>query len=307
MNGYLATTGFHVDGVVMKDAPEAHYRMISADYFTALGIPVLEGRPFGAADRGGSAPVAIVNETFARHHFGGNAVGRRMRLDDGQTPPREVGVVGVAGNVKHFGLERETVIEVYVPMGQVPDPTTVWLANNMYWVVRTEGAPLAAANAVRREIAAVDPAVPASFVRSMDQWVAGTIAPRRLNLLLVEAFAAAALLLAAVGVYAVAASTVASRAREIGIRTALGASGRSAVGLVVRGSLKPVLAGLAVGMIGALLGWRALSGLLFGVTPGDPVSLGIAVATLAGVALVASYVPARRAASVDPLIALRMD
>jgi putative ABC transport system permease protein len=174
-------------------------------------------------------------------------------------------------------------------------------------VVRTEGAPLAAANAVRREIAAVDPAVPASFVRSMDQWVAGTIAPRRLNLLLVEAFAAAALLLAAVGVYAVAASTVASRAREIGIRTALGASGRSAVGLVVRGSLKPVLAGLAVGMIGALLGWRALSGLLFGVTPGDPVSLGIAVATLAGVALVASYVPARRAASVDPLIALRMD
>ena len=157
-------------------------------------------------DRSGSAPVAIINETFARQYFHGRtAIGSRMRLDDGEKVPREVQIVGVVGDVRHFGLEKEATIEVYVPIGQVPDPTTIWLANNMYWVVQTDGAPLAAANAVRREIAAVDPAVPASFVRSMDQWIGGTLAARRFNLQLVGAFAAAALLLAVVGVYAVSA------------------------------------------------------------------------------------------------------
>ena len=191
MNGYLATTAFYVDGVVAKNAPEAHYRMISPDYFRALGIAVRSGRVFTAADRSDSAPVAIINETFVRQYFHGrNPIGSRMRLDDGEKVPREVEVVGVVADVRHFGLEKEATIEVYVPIAQVPDPTTIWLANNMYWVVHTERTPLAAAKAVRREIAAVDPDVPASFVRSMDQWMGGTLAPRRFNLQLVAAFAA---------------------------------------------------------------------------------------------------------------------
>ena len=252
--------------------------------------------------------MAIINETFARHYFQDrDPVGSRMRLDDGEKVPREVEVVGVVGDVKHFGLEKEATIEAYVPIAQVPDPTTIWLANNMYWVVHTDGEPLAVANAVRREIAAVDPAVPASFVRSMDQWMGSTLAPRRFNLQLVEAFAAAALLLAVVGVYAVSASAVTSRTREIGIRAALGASRRDVIGLVLASGFSPVLAGLATGTAVAVLSGPALSGMLFGVTPGDPLSLAAGVVILAAAALLANCVPAIRAANVDPIVALRIE
>ena len=308
MNGYLATTPFFVDGVIAKDAPEAHYRMISPDYFRVLGIPLREGRSFTTADRHDAAPVAIINATFARRYFAGRSpVGRRMRLDDGEKVPREVEIVGVVGDVRHFGLEKEVTIEAYVPIAQVPDQTTIWLANNMYWVVHTDGAPLAVASTVRREIAAVDPAVPASFVRSMDQWMAGTLAPRRFNLQLVAAFAAAALLLAMVGVYAVSAAAVAARRREIGIRAALGASRREVIALVLRTGLAPVLAGLATGAAVAVLAGDALGGMLFGVRPGDPFSLAAGAATLAAAAVLANLVPALRAASVDPIAALRVD
>jgi putative ABC transport system permease protein len=194
-----------------------------------------------------------------------------------------------------------------VPIGQVPDPTTIWLANNMYWVIQTDGAPLAAANAVRREIAAVDPAVPASFVRSMDQWLGGTLASRRFNLQLVAAFAGAALLLAVIGVYAVSAFSVTVRTREIGIRAALGASRRNVIGLVLRNSASPVLGGLVAGTAVAIVLAPALSGMLFGVTPHDGISLAISLMALAGAALLANIVPARRAARIDPIVALRIE
>jgi putative ABC transport system permease protein len=308
MNGYLATTAFFVDGVLTKDAPEAHYRMITPDYFRALGIPLHHGRTFGPADRTGSAPVGIINETFARQYFHGrNPIGSRMRLDDGERVPRDVQIVGVVGDVKHFGLEKEATIEVYVPIGQVPDPTTIWLANNMYWVVQTDDAPLAAANAVRREIAAVDPTVPASFVRSMDQWLGSTLASRRFNLQLVGAFAAAALLLAVIGVYAVSAFSVTVRTREIGVRAALGASRRDVIGLVLRHSVSPVLGGLLTGTAIAVAAAPLLSGLLFGVTPHDAISLAISLAALACAALLANIVPARRAVRIDPIVALRIE
>jgi putative ABC transport system permease protein len=194
-----------------------------------------------------------------------------------------------------------------VPITQVPDQTTIWLANNMYWVVHTDGPPLAAANAVRREIAAVDPVVPASFVRSMDQWMGRTLAPRRFNLQLVAAFAAAALLLAVVGVYAVSAAAVMSRTREIGIRAALGASRREIIGLVLRSGLSPVLAGLVVGTAASVVSGEMLSGMLLGVTPSDPGPLAIGVVTLASAALLANLLPALRAVRIDPIIALRID
>ena len=308
MNGYLATTPFFVDGIVTRKAPEAHYRMVTPDYFRALGIPVRGGRTFDGADRSGSAPVGIVNETLAQEYFRGrNPIGSRMRLDDGEQTPREVQIVGIVGNVKHFGLDKETTIEVYVPVAQVPDPTTIWLANNMYWVVHTDGAPLAAANSVRREIAAVDPAVPASFVRSMDQWVGATLAERRFNLQLVGAFAATALLLGVVGVYAVSAFAVTSRTREIGIRAALGASHRDVIGLVLRNGMSPALGGLAAGMGMAAMLAPALSGMLFGVRPADATSLAISLAALGCAALLANIVPARRAARIDPIVALRVE
>jgi putative ABC transport system permease protein len=308
MNGYLATAAFYVDGIISKDAPEAHYRMISPDYFRALGIPLRRGRPFSDTDRADAPAVAIINETLARQFFNGHdPIGRRMRLGDGEKVPREVQIVGVVGDVRHFGLEKEATSEVYVPIGQVPDPTTIWLANNMYWVVQTDGAPLSAANAVRREVAAVDPGVPASFVRSMDQWLGSTLAARRFNLQLVSAFAAAALLLAIVGVYAVSAFAVTARTREIGIRVALGASRGQVMGVMLRGGLLPAIGGLAAGTAVGLLFAPALSGLLFGVTPRDLVSLIVTVTVLASAALLANIVPALRAANVDPIVALRVE
>jgi putative ABC transport system permease protein len=308
MNGYLATTAFYVDGIIAKDAPEAHYRMITPDYFRALGIPLRSGRSFDARDRSGSAPVAIINETFARQYFHGRSpAGSRMRLDDGEKVPREVQIVGVAGDVRHFGLEKEATLEVYVPIGQVPDSTTVWLANNMYWVIQTDGEPLASANAIRREIAAVDPTVPASFVRSMAQWMAGTMAPRRFNLQLVTVFAAAALLLAVIGIYAVSAFAVTARTREIGVRAALGASRLDVIGLVLRNSAVPVLGGLAAGAILAVILAPAVVGMLFGVTPHDGMSVAVSLVALASASILANIVPARRAMRIDPIIALRAD
>jgi putative ABC transport system permease protein len=308
MNGYLATTAFFVDGVIAKNAPEAHYRMITPDYFKALGIALRRGRTFDAADRSGSAPVAIISEGMARQFFDGrDPIGTRMRLADGEKAPREVEIVGIVGDVRHFGLEKEATIEVYVPIGQVPEPTTIWLANNMYWLVSTDGEPLAAAQAVRREFAAVDPGVPASFVRSMDQWMGTTLAARRFNLQLVAGFAAVALLLAVVGVYVVSAFAVTTRTREIGIRAALGASRRNVIGLVLRTGLAPALTGLAAGIATAVLFAPALSGLLFGVAARDVVSLTISVTALAVAAILANLVPARRAARIDPIVALRID
>jgi putative ABC transport system permease protein len=218
-----------------------------------------------------------------------------------------VEVIGVVGDVKHFGLEQEPPIEVYVPISQVPDPTTIWLANNMYWVVDTGGPPLAAANAVRKEIATVDATVPASSIRSMDQWVGASIATRRFNLQLVAVFALSALLLAVVGVYSVTASAAALRTREIGIRTALGASRREVVGLVLWSGLAPVLLGLMAGIAAVCLAGAALAGLLFGVAPRDPLSLSVVAIALTTTALLASYLPARRASQVDPLVALRAE
>ena len=308
MNGYLATTTFFIDGVMTKNAPEAHYRMITPDYFKALGIAVRRGRTFDATDRSGSTPVAIISEGMARQFFDGrDAVGSRMRLADGEKAPREVEIVGIVGDVRHFGLEKEATIEVYVPIGQVPEPTTIWLANNMYWVVSTDGEPLAAAQAVRREFAAVDPGVPASFVRSMDQWMGTTLAARRFNLQLVAGFAAVALLLAVIGVYVVSAFAVTTRTREIGIRAALGASRRDVIGLVLRAGLAPALTGLAAGIATAVLSAPALSGLLFGVAPRDAASVAISVTALTVAAIVANIVPARRAARIEPIVALRID
>jgi putative ABC transport system permease protein len=308
MNGYMATTPFSLDGLPENDAPEAHYRMISPDYFRALGIGLRSGRVFTDADRADSSPVAIINERFARQYWrGGSPIGARLRLDDGEEVARAVEVVGVIADVKHFGLDKEATLEVYLPIGQVPEPTTIWLANNMYWVVETTGEPLAATNAVRGEIAAVDPAVPASFVRSMDQWLGLTIAPRRFNLELVTGFAVAALLLAVIGVYAVSASAVALRTREIGIRRTLGASKAQVILLMLRSALGPVLLGLMAGTLGALLSGRAIAGLLFGVSPWDPFSVAVVAVTLIVAALTASYMPARHAGRVDPVVALRAE
>jgi len=172
-------------------------------------------------------------------------------------------------------------------------------------LVQTLGEPLASANAVRHEIAAVDPMVPASFVRSMDQWMEGTLAPRRFTLRLVGAFAATALLLTVIGLYAVSAFAVTARTREIGVRAALGASRLELAGVVLRTGAFPVIGGLAAGAVLTAILAPAVSGMLFGVTPHDGVSVAVSLAALVGATLLATLVPAGRATRIDPIIALR--
>jgi len=171
-----------VEGDSLKPGqlPESHYRMVSTGYFRTLGVPLVRGRAFDDTDRANSTPVVIVNRTLARKHFGqDNPIGHRLIVHDAGTKTRVVEIVGVCGDIRHRGLDLDPPMEMFVPIAQVPDATSIWLANNMYWLVATDGPPLNVANAVRRAVAAVDPQVPASFVRSMDQWLESSVAARR--------------------------------------------------------------------------------------------------------------------------------
>jgi len=209
--------------------------------------------------------------------------------------------------VKHYGLDAEVTPDVYVPIPQVPAPTVQWLTNNMYWGLRTSGDPAAAREAFRRALREVDRDVPASAMKTMDEALEAALAPRRLNLRLVGAFAVLALVLAAAGVYAVTAFGVAMRRREMAIRAALGARVEENVRVVVVDAVRPIVAGLALGLLGALAAAPALRSILFDV---DPVAAGpfalVAVVLLASgiLASVTAALPIRR---IDPLEALRME
>jgi predicted permease len=311
MNGYLATAtiqprGF--EGRSSADWPDVHYRMISPDYFLTMGIPLVGGRRFTDADNAGGAPVAIVSQGLAKRYWrDGNPIGSQIRVRDDNAMFREVQIVGVVGDVRHFGLELESPSELYVPIPQVPDATSVWLANNMYWVAKTQGTPLAYATAVRREVAAIDAAVATSFVRSMDQWVAQSVDPRRFNLRVIAVFAVTALLLAAIGIYSVAAESVAVRTREIGVRSALGATDAQLIGVVMQGGLGPVIGGALVGVVVALVLMNALRSFFYGVTSHDAATFVTVFALAAVLGALALYIPARRVTRIDPVAALRAE
>jgi predicted permease len=311
MNGYLATATIEVPGLEMQpvtDPPDVHYRMISPQYFSVMEIPVVSGRSFTDADSASGRPVAIISRGLARRYWPDTSpIGARIRVRDDDGRFRTVDIVGIVGDVKHFGLEAETPRELYVPIPQVPDSTSIWLANNMYWVVKTHGSPLSYAQAIRREVAAVDAEVASSFVRSMDQWLAQSVDTRRFNLRVIAAFALTALLLAVIGVYCVAAEAVVVRTREMGVRAAIGATGPQLTAAIVKSGLGPVLGGVVLGAGSAFATTHALSSSLFGVTTYDPVTFATVLALVAAVGSIALYLPARRVARIDPVTALRME
>ncbi len=299
--GGVASFAFEVEGVpyVTGAAPTAGDRKVTPGYVRAMAIPLLQGRALTEADREGAPEVALVNQTMAREFWPGESpVGKRFKpvwwRDKWLT------VVGVVGDVKHDGLASEARPEIYRPF--VQEPTSA-----MTLVVHTTSSPRALATNLRAAVAAVDPEVPISDIRTADQLISASVAIPRFTMLLLAGFAAVALLLGAVGIYGVISYAVSRRTQEIGVRMALGARAGDVLGMVVRQGVGVALIGTVIGLVAAFAATRVLASLLFGVSTTDPLIFAAVPLLLVGVALLASYLPARRAARVDPMIALRAE
>ncbi len=276
--------------------PQGDFRSVSPDYFRTLGIPLVTGRLFTTTDAAESPQVAIVNRSLAQHYWGEESpLGRRISADSGKT---WVTVVGVVGDVRHYGLDRQPTDELYMPFAQVP-------IREGSLLVRTTGEPHAAASIVQEEIKAIDPDQPIANVESLEELRGESLASPRLTASLLVMFALLALLITGAGLAGVVAFSVSQRTQEIGVRMALGAERSQVLSMVLGEGMRLVFAGLVLGVAGALAATRLMSGLLFGVDATDPVTFLTVSAVLALVALAACLVPARRATAVDPMVALR--
>jgi len=281
--------------------------MISPSYLRTFGIPLLAGRSFEDGDNGTSEPVVLVSRTLARKFWDvGAAVGQMVAMDDSDET-RRARIVGVVGDVKHYGLDADTTPDIYVPVPQVPDLTIQWLTNNMYWGIRASTDPALLREAVRRELRGVDPDIPASAMRTMDEALSLALAPRRVNLWMVRAFAMIALLLAAAGVYAVTAFSVTLRARELAIRAALGAPRGHNLRSVLIDAARPIGAGLIAGAAVALAAVPVLGAVLFGVERIAAALVVLVSATLLIVGLAAALAAARPVRRIDPIAALKAE
>jgi putative ABC transport system permease protein len=296
--GNRDTATVHVEGHEPppgSPAPGCEYRMISPGYLRAMGIPLLRGRAFSDADGPNSPGVVLVDEHAAQRFWPGqDPIGKRL----GFTVGRWREVVGVVGGVQNRGLDVAGQEQVYLPYAQSPQ-------FHSFFVVHARGSPADVLAAARAQLRSVDASLPLFDVRTMEERSAASVAPRRLSMALLAGFAGVALALAAIGIYGVIAHTVRQRTREIGIRMALGARRARILRLVVGQGMALTLTGLALGMFGATAVTRLLERLLFGVRPHDPATFVAATLLLVVTALLACYLPARRATRIDPMIALR--
>lgn len=297
----LAWEPITIEGYVPKSAQDliiSNVRIVSPDYFRTLGIPLAQGRLFDARDRKGEPETVIVDETLAARYWP-NESPLGKRLARGKSGAWRT-VVGVIRDAKQFSMEKEPPISVYYPAEQV-------IARNLYMVIRTQTDPAQMAPALIREIQTVDPEMPVFDVSSMDQRLSDALARRRFSMFMLSVFAVIALVLAAIGIYGVMAYAVSQRTHEIGVRVALGAQPRDVLGLVLRQGLSLALAGTTLGLIAAIGLTRLLAKLLFGVGAYDPLTFAGVAALLLLVSVLATWIPARRATRVDPMIALRCE
>ena len=292
---------------------DEQWRFVSPHYFTAFRIPLLRGRVFDRRDTGSSERVAIINQAMAKKYWPNeDPVGQRITIGKGlgpdfNEPPRQI--VGIVGNARETGLNGSDQGVMYVPEAQVTDPITK-LANNVIplsWAIRAAADPGPLRTAIQHEFLAVDPQLPVAKIRSMDQVISESTARQNFNMLLLTIFAALALLLAAIGIYGLMSYTVEQRLQELGIRMALGAGGGDMLRLVVGQGMKLTIIGAILGLAAAFGLTRLLASLLFGVKTTDPLTYAAVALVLSAVALLACFIPAIRAAKVDPVIALRYE
>jgi putative ABC transport system permease protein len=316
LSGLDGNTGLLIEGRP-KPAPGerifAHQRVVTPDYFRAMGMRLRQGRVFTAADNDKAPRVAAINETMARRYWPGeNPIGKRAALDfeamrfyPDRAPDFDLAlglreIVGVVADVKHTGLAGETVPEFYAPLAQRP-------ARNMTLVVRTAADPVGMLGVARNEVLALDKDQPIANASTMSEWLAASVAQPRFNFLLMTVFAAIALLLAALGIYGVMAWTVAQRTQEIGIRMALGAQTSDVLKMIIKRGMTLTLVGVALGLIASFALTRLMETLLFSVSATDPLTFSLIALLLTAVATLACYIPARRAAKVDPMVALKCE
>ena len=298
---------FSIEGreVAVGDEPELYSRSVGGDYFRVMRIPLRAGRDLTPRDNASAPLVGVVNESFAREYFAGaSPVGARVRWTRTEGPPQWIEIVGVVGDVKHFGLDQPEAPAIYAPYAQSQQAWKRW----MYLVVRSDAVePSALTGMVKSRVWSVDSRIPLTKVLTMEEVAATSVAGRRFQMALLGVFALVALALAAVGIYGLISYTVGRRTHEIGIRVALGARRRDIFGLVVRQGLLLASVGLVAGLVFAFALTRVLSNIVYGVSPTDPATYAALSAFLLLVALLACLVPARRATKVDPMVALRYE
>jgi putative ABC transport system permease protein len=294
--------GFNIQGRPPAGPGEdksTNYYAVTPDYFKSMGIQLIRGRVFTDQDRKDSPRVAIINEEMAKRYFPDeDPIGKGINVTNGPETFREI--VGIVGDVKQYGLAQPTTLQTYEPFLQNP-------FSGMTLVVRTENNPAALTSAIRAQVLSIDKDQPIARTRALEQIVSDSVAKQRFAMLLLGTFGAVALVLAAVGLYGVMSYAVTQRTHELGIRMALGASTGNVLKLVVRQGMTLALVGVGIGLGGALALTRLMENLLFATGATDPLTfVGISL-LLAGVALAACFVPARRATRVDPMVALRYE
>jgi putative ABC transport system permease protein len=297
LSGSNTDNSFIIEGQPRQAAfPDEEIRQVTPDYLPVLEMPLLKGRFFSDGDNADAPKVVIINEALARKYWPNEeALGQRISFDDSN--PKWVTIVGVVGNIRHRGLDLDPKPELYVPHAQTG-------YHGMILAVRSKQDPRSLASAIRHEVRALDPNLPIAYVRTLEEVISDSVAPRRLSVVLLGIFAAVALLLATVGIYGVMSYLVAQRTHEIGVRMALGAQRADVLRLVIGHASKLVGIGTVLGLIVSLVSTHALSALLYRVGAFDPLTIAVVTVVLGAVALLASYIPALRATRADPMIAL---
>jgi putative ABC transport system permease protein len=281
-----------------NDNEDADFRVVAGDYFGAMRIPLLAGRSFESQDASEARQVMVINETFAKKFFPHeSAIGKHVKLFEGKPQFATREIVGIVGGNKHFALQESIRPEMFIPDSHM----------RMSVVVRGAGDPAMLTAAVRQALHQVDPDEATSTFRTMEDVVSSSAAGDRFNTLLLGAFGGIALLLTAAGIFGVLSYLVTQRTREIGLRMALGAQPKDVLRVIAGHGLRLTLLGLGIGVVGALVATRWMSSVLFDVKPIDPLTFAVVAVVLGGVAFLASYLPARRAMRVDPMVAIRYE